>query len=69
MAEVKRKVQTIEVNYVCDKCEHGMLEKSGEMNEKTGEIPHKCMICGHEQIFKWVSYPRIDYIGEGESIG
>ena len=68
MPEIKRKVQTVEVNYVCDKCEHGMMEKIGTMNPDTGEVDHRCMICGHEQVFKWVSYPRIDYIGEGESL-
>lgn len=68
MPEIKRPVQTIEVNYVCDKCGHGMMQKAGDMNAQTGEILHRCMICGHEQTFKWVSYPRIDYIGVGEKI-
>ncbi|MFT5576630.1 MAG: transcription elongation factor Elf1 [Bermanella sp.] len=66
MGEIKRKVQTIEVNFICDKCSHGMMEKSADINPKTGETPHKCMICGHEKIFKWITYPRIDYIGEDE---
>lgn len=66
MAEIKRAVQTIEINYVCDKCEHGMMHKCGELNEDTGDIAHKCVICGHEQNFQWVSYPRIDYIDVGE---
>ncbi|MBB3046106.1 transcription elongation factor Elf1 [Litorivivens lipolytica] len=68
MTELKRKVQAVEVNYVCDKCEHGMVERCGEMDAKTGVTPHKCMICGHEHSFKWVSYPRIDYIGMDESL-
>jgi len=68
MPEIKRPVQTIEVNYVCDKCGHGMMQKEGETNAHTGETLHRCMICGHEQTFKWVSYPRIDYIGVGEKI-
>lgn len=68
MPEIKRPVQTIEVNYVCDKCGHGMMQKEGEMNPQTGAILHRCMICGHEQTFNWVSYPRIDYIGVGEKI-
>ncbi len=68
MPEIKRAVQPVEVNYVCDKCGHGMVQKSGDMNPQTGEIPHRCMICGHEHIFQWVSYPRIDYIGLGEKI-
>ena len=68
MPEVKRLVQPVEVNYVCDKCGHGMMEKVGEANAQSGEIPHRCMICGYEQQFKWVSYPHLDYIGVGEKI-
>ncbi|MFA7554207.1 MAG: type II citrate synthase [Spongiibacteraceae bacterium] len=68
MAEIKRAVKTVEVNYVCDECNHGMMHKSGELDEATGDIPHKCVICGHRQNFKWVTYPRIDYIDENESI-
>lgn len=67
MPEVKRNVQPVEVNYICDKCEHGMMQKTGEMDSKSGEIEHKCVICGHPQIFKWVSYPRVEYVGEDES--
>jgi hypothetical protein len=66
MPEIKRPVQTIEINYVCDKCGHGMMHKDGEMNAQTGEVPHRCMICGNQQVFKWISYPRIDYVGLGE---
>ncbi len=68
MPEIKRPVQTIEVNYVCDKCNHGMMQKVGEMDRQTGEHPHRCMICGHEHTFKWISYPRIDYVGVGEKL-
>jgi transcription elongation factor Elf1 len=64
VAEVKRRVVPFEVNYVCDSCNNGMMEKTGEMNKSTGEIEHKCLICGAEHTFKWVSYPRIDYVGE-----
>ncbi len=64
MGEIKRAVQPIEINYVCDKCEHGMMNKAGEMDQTTGNIPHSCVICGHEQIFQWVSYPRIDYVDQ-----
>ena len=68
MPEIKRPVKTIEVNYVCDACGHGMMEKKGELNPETGENPHACIICGHEQVFKWVTYPRIVYVGEDESL-
>ena len=67
MPEIKRPVQAIEVNYVCDKCGHGMMKHTGEMEAVSGLVPHKCMICGHEQNFKWVSYPKIRYIGIDES--
>lgn len=68
MPEIKRAVQTVEVNYVCDKCGHGMMQKVGDMSTSSGEVLHRCMICAAEQVFKWVSYPRIDYIGVGEKI-
>lgn len=68
MPEIKRPVQTIEVNYVCDKCGHGMMQKQGEMDPSSGAVPHCCMICGDEKIFKWVSYPRIDYVGVADKI-
>jgi hypothetical protein len=45
-----------------------MMEGVGEMNAQTGELLHRCMICGDEKVFKWVSYPRIDYVGVGEKI-
>lgn len=67
MGEVKRSVQTVEVNYVCDKCDHGMMQKAGEMDPDTGDVLHQCVICGDQKTFQWVSYPRIDYVGEGES--
>ena len=69
MAEIKRAVQTVEINYVCDKCGHGMLQKVGEIDPSSGEILHRCMICAAEHIFKWVSYPRIDYVGLDDRIG
>ncbi len=68
MPEIKRPVQTIEVNYVCDKCGYGMMKKTREMDPDTGDIQHECAICSHPQVFKWRSYPRIDYVGADESI-
>lgn len=69
MPEIKQPVQAMEVNYVCDKCGHGMMVSAGDMNPSTGEIPHKCMICSHQQMFKWVSYPKITYVGLDEGSG
>ena len=66
VTEIKRAVQTVEVNYICDKCEHGMMHKCDDIDQETGDVPHICVICSHKQVFKWLSYPRIDYVGEGE---
>lgn len=68
MPEVKRPVKTIEVNYICDQCGHGMMEQQGDIDPQTGDHPHACVICGHKQNFKWVTYPRILYVGEEEDI-
>jgi DNA-directed RNA polymerase subunit RPC12/RpoP len=68
MAEVKREVRPVEVNYVCDKCGQGMMSRSGEMDSKTGDIEHRCMICDHIQFFQWREYPRIDHVGVDEEI-
>jgi hypothetical protein len=65
MGEIKRKVVPIEVNYVCDKCEHGMMGKIDEVDAE-GKVLHECRICAHQQSFKWQSYPRIEYIGVDE---
>lgn len=67
MPEIKRPVKPIEVNYVCDQCGHGMMKSVAAMDPDTGIVPHKCMICGVERDFKWVSYPKIDYIGVDET--
>lgn len=68
MPEVKRPVKPIEVNYLCDKCEHGMMKQSEAADKDSGETPHECVICGHKQIFKWVSYPHVEYIDEQEEV-
>lgn len=68
MPELKREVRPVEVNYLCDSCEQGMMIQSGEMDPTTGDIPHKCLICEHEQVFQWRPYPRIDHIGLDEKL-
>ncbi len=68
MAEIKRLVRPVEVNYLCDACGKGMMTKVGDMDPGTGAIEHRCMICNASQTFYWNSYPRIDHVGEDESI-
>lgn len=66
MAEVKRRVIPFEVNYVCDKCNRGMLKKCGDTDPVTGNTEHKCLICDHKQTFQWITYPWIDYVAEDD---
>ena len=66
MPEVKRVVVPVEINYICDACGQGMMEKVGDMDPKTGDIDHRCLICDHRQVFQWLQYPRIDHIGTDE---
>ena len=68
MAEIKREVRPVEVSYLCDECNQGMLVQSGPMDPDTGDIEHKCLICDHQQTFQWREYPRIDHIGLDEQI-
>jgi len=60
MAEVRRAVKPIEVNYLCDKCESGMVicTDQSSVEEKR---PHQCVICGAEYAFDKI-YPKIVYV-------
>ena len=40
MAEIKREVRPVEVSYLCDECNQGMLVQSGPMDPDTGDIEH-----------------------------
>lgn len=64
MAEILRKVTPFEYNYICDKCNNGMMKATGEKNSD-GAFEHKCMICSHTD-YLTKSYPHIEYFGEGE---
>ena len=64
MAEIFRKVQPYEFNYVCDQCLRGMMQATGKMMQ--GGIEHQCMICSHKQLLA-KSYPHVEYFAEQES--
>ena len=68
MPEQKREVKTVEVTYLCDACGKGMMTSVGVADKTTGETEHRCVICDHSQMFKWVSYPHIEYVGLDEEI-
>lgn len=62
MPEQETKVETVVIDYVCDKCESGIMERSGSAAYLTEpmQFPHKCNKCGFEQTFKEV-YPKVGY--------
>lgn len=68
MPELKREVRPVEINYVCDACGQGMMSASGTMDPTSGDIEHRCLICDHQQVFQWYSYPRVEHIGLEEKL-
>jgi DNA-directed RNA polymerase subunit RPC12/RpoP len=68
MPEIKREVRPVEVSYLCDACGKGMMSSTGDMDPASGEIQHRCLICDHQQTFKWNAYPRIEHLGLDEKI-
>ena len=54
-------VQTLKVDYECDKCGVGYMRPTGQcLTPDPPLYPHICTNCGHHQTFR-VTYPYIDY--------
>lgn len=66
MPEVNRVMRPIELDYLCDKCEAGMVHSTGLETEKGFE--HKCVICGEIDFFKNRQYPEVVFVPTGESV-
>ncbi len=64
MAEISRKVVPYEYNYLCDQCNGGMMQATGQTIE--GLYEHKCVICSHKSALN-KSYPHVEYFGEDET--
>lgn len=60
MAELRREVKPVEINYLCDKCGKGMVIKLE--GDATDEKNHQCVICGEGYHFNGKGYPRIVYV-------
>lgn len=62
MAEVKNKVQTYIINYVCDECYDGNMERDGNivLTSNPPLFPHKCNRCGYKMNFI-DTYPKFVY--------
>jgi uncharacterized CHY-type Zn-finger protein len=65
MPEIKRPVRPLEVNYICDKCHHGMMVVDPAQAFEANNFNHSCVICGHQQTLA-SSYPRYEFVGVDE---
>lgn len=63
MPEIAKPVQMVVVEYICDECGKGKMQRHGGIVYTSNpiEIPHKCDNCGHEQNFVEPQYPRIGW--------
>jgi hypothetical protein len=61
VAEAKHIVQPVEVEYVCDSCNTGVMRSTGVgLMSSPPQYPHKCNHCGSQSTFKLI-YPYITY--------
>ena len=61
MAEAKREVRTVMVEYICDECNKGKLRRTGRtypMNPPS--LEYRCDHCGEINNFR-ESYPAVRY--------
>ena len=58
MPEMVAEVKTLSVYMKCDKCENGLMERSGNMifMSEPPLYPHKCNNCGYEENYP-ICYP------------
>ena len=62
--EVRKKVDTIKVDYRCPKCGKGFLRPTGQvLYSNPLQYPHRCNNndCDYGETFTDKSYPYIDY--------
>ncbi len=62
MPEITNDVQTVMIDYLCDKCKEGVMRRYGDMIFTTNppQVPHKCNKCGLERNFTDI-YPKLGY--------
>lgn len=64
MAEKYTPVETVKVEYVCDKCGVGTMTRDNRKPfaylTDPAQFPHICLHCKHEQTFT-VNYPTTGY--------
>lgn len=64
MAEVRRKLIPIEIDFKCPLCEIGFLRTTGEVLPTNPlKYPHKCNnpTCDYQETFTGITYPYTEY--------
>lgn len=68
MSEVKHKINTYEVDMICDVCSDGHMRSDGTVIATNSPLyPHRCDNCGATAEFPYI-YPRIMYKYKGTDI-
>lgn len=61
MEEIK-KVEIVQVDYKCPKCEEGYLRPTGTcFTTNPPMYPHRCTHCNYAETFTGKTYPYIDH--------
>jgi hypothetical protein len=61
MSEVKTKVQSVKIDYICDVCGTGKMRSNGmTLTSFPPQFPHKCDSCNYELTLAH-KYPMFGY--------
>ena len=59
--EQKREVKTMQVDYICPKCEVGNLRPLlNALMTYPIKYPHQCNVCNYYEVFS-IQYPYLEY--------
>lgn len=62
MPENSKKVETVEIHYICDECQLGEMLPTGKAYlTYPARFEHKCNNCGAITRFVGETYPRTEY--------
>lgn len=60
MPEIKKRVHTYKIDFICDVCGTGFYRPTGEaLLSNPIQYPHSCTVCGSKMTVKGYAYPYI----------
>lgn len=69
MPEVTTPVTPVQISYICDKCNVGMMTSTGTAQTSFPfSLVHCCDHCGERETFRGKTYPRIEYVTKKEKL-